>query len=220
MDFDELKSVWKKAHDQEKAGYWVSEEDMKAMIHKKSRATIADVARQVKRKIRMTGIIGSMTLLFSLGILFTRPDEPDFFLWLNGLQYSVMMLFMTGVMTVIHFHSRWRLKQINEVERSSASLKEAVSKTHFLFQRVINTGVLSDTIATPMVLLLVAGIALYGEQPFAFDYRLLLMLGIAVAGVFVFYRLGRFLLMRRIGFFLNHLEQRKHELEELEADEE
>ena len=163
MELDELKSVWKKAHDQEKAGYWVSEDDLKAMIHKDSRAAIADVARQVKRKLRISGIVGVSTFFFSLYFLLIGNNEPDFFLWLDGRQYGMMMLIMSSALLVIHFHSRLRLKQIKMVEQSSGSLKEAVLKTHELFQKVIKTGVWSDTIVLPLVLLFVSGVSLYEE---------------------------------------------------------
>jgi len=218
MDLDQLKSVWKKAHDQDKAGYWVSEHDLKAMIHRDSRATIADVARQVKRKIRTTGIIGGLAFLLGLNVLIVGGDEPDFFLWLDGWQYGLMMLLMSSTMLMIHFHSRWRLRQIKSVDQSSGTLKEAVLKTHQLFQRVIKTGIWSDAIVTPLVLLFVTGISLYEEQAFAFDYRLLIMSGIALVGSFTFYQLGLFKLNRKLGHFFKLLEQRKRELEELELE--
>ncbi len=218
MELDELKSVWKKAHDQEKAGYWVSEDDLKAMIHKDSRAAIADVARQVKRKLRISGIVGVSTFFFSLYFLLIGNNEPDFFLWLDGRQYGMMMLIMSSALLVIHFHSRLRLKQIKMVEQSSGSLKEAVLKTHELFQKVIKTGVWSDTIVLPLVLLFVSGVSLYEEKPFAFDQRILILLGIGLVSVFLFNRLGKFMLNRKFGRFIKLLNQRKQELEELESE--
>lgn len=217
MELDELKSVWKKAHDQEKAGYWVSEDDLKTMIHRDSRTAIADVARQIKRKIRTTGVIGVLATLLGLFVLIFGFDEPDFFLWLDGWQYGVMMLIMSCTILVIHFHSRWRLKQIQTVEQSSGTLKEAVLSTHQLFEKVVKAGIWSDTIVSPAVLLFVFGISMYEEQAFAFDHRLLIMLGIAVLGSLVFYRLGSFMMHRKLGYFFRLLDQRKRELEELEA---
>ena len=218
MELDELKSVWKKAHDQEKAGYWVSEDDLKNMIHSDSRATIADVARQIKRKIRSTGIIGSLAFLLGLFVWIRGGNEPDFFIWLDGWQYGLMMLLMSSTILVIHFHSRWRLKQIQAVEQSSGTLKEAVLQTHQLFQKVVKAGIWSDTIVSPVVLLFVFGVSLYEDQAFAFDSRLLIMLGIAVGGSLVFYRLGSVMMHRKLGHFFRLLDQRKRELEELETE--
>ena len=216
MELDELKSVWKKAHDQDKAGYWVSEDDLKAMIHKDSRATISDVARQVKRKIRMSGIVGGGAFLLGLFVLLRGTHEPDFFLWLDGWQYGVMMLLMSSTILLIHFHSRFRLKQIKAVEQSSDTLKHAVLRTHELFQKVIKTGIWSDTIVTPTVLLFVTGVSLYEEKPFALDHRILILLAIGAAGAFFFHYLGRYMLNRKFGHFFKLLEQRKQELEDLE----
>lgn len=218
MELDELKSVWKKAHDQEKAGYWVSEEDLKALIHKDSRATIADVARQVKRKMIITGLVGIPAFLWGAYFLFKDTNEPDFYFWLNSVQYGFMMLLMATALLVIHFHSRLRLRQINAVEQASGTLKEAVLKTHELFQKVIKTGIWSDSFVMPTVILFVTTIYFYKEKPFALDHRILILLGIGVAGVFVFNKLGRFKLNRKFGRFVKLLEQRKQELEELEAE--
>ena len=41
MEINDLKTIWRKANDQEKQGYWISQEDVKAVIKKKSKATIA-----------------------------------------------------------------------------------------------------------------------------------------------------------------------------------
>lgn len=218
MDFDELKSVWKKANDQERSGYWVSESDVKNMINKRSKAAIADVIRQLKQKVRMTGVIGGATVLLGVSTVFFSGKEEDFIFDFSSLQYGSLMLIMGICLVFLHFHARLRLRQVRELDQSAAPIKEALESTKVILKKIITTGVYSDAVVAPLVITLGTSMSLYRYEAYAFDDRLLIILALAVATPYLFYRLTRFLMQRKLGHFITALDMRLEELEVLEVD--
>jgi hypothetical protein len=218
MDFDELKSVWKKANDQERSGYWVSESDVKNMIKKRSKAAIADVIRQLKQKVRMSGIIGGVTILLGVSTAFFAEKEEDFLFDFSNLQYGSLMLIMGICLVFLHFHARLRLRQVRELNQSAAPIKVALVSTKVIFKKIITTGVYSDAVVAPLVITLGTAMSLYRYEAFAFDHRLLIILALAVTTPYLFYQLTKFLMQRRLGHFIAALDMRLEELEALEID--
>ncbi|MCE7996320.1 MAG: hypothetical protein HEP71_30355 [Roseivirga sp.] len=221
MEINDLKSVWKKANDQEKPGYWVSEEDVRGMIRKKSRATISDVLGQLKQKIRMSGVIGSATLILSLTSIFV-PDASDNFVLnesLTNVQYGIMMMTMSLCILTISIHTTIRYKQVKNLEQSADSLKLSLYRTRQIFQKLIKAGIISDTIITPLVMVFIAGFKVYANQAFLFDIRLFYLFLAAIILALFFNRLAAYLMKRKFGRFIRALDSRLQELEALESEE-
>lgn len=218
MEVNDLKAIWKKATDREKSGYWVSDEDLRAMLKKKSKATIADVVRQMKHKIRMSGSIGLIAIIIGiLHVFFIEPQE-QFFATFSTVQYGIMMLFMSSSILTICIHTWYRYKQVSSLQESSNSLKHSLAQTKLIFQKLIRTNILTDSIVVPIVL--VGGLVLgfYGDSSFVFDIRLLY---IALAGTISFailFAFAKYKMKRKLGGFINALEDRLLEIEALEVE--
>lgn len=221
MEINDLKSVWKKANDQEKAGYWVSQEDVKAMFKKKSQAAISDVRRQMKQKVLMTTVVGLLSLAIGVGALFNFSfvDDTLFDGAMTGPQYGLMMIVMSVSILIISIHARIRLKQVRVIQESADSLKIALTKTKEAFQKIIRFGTWSDATVTPIVVVFVAAISVYQKIPFSFDERLLYLILIWIVSSFAFYRLGKYLMNRRFGRFVRALNDRLAEFDAVESEE-
>lgn len=219
MEINDFKTIWKKANDQEKSGYWVSDEDVRAMLKKKSNATIADVKKELKNKVRMTALFGFIAA--SVGLLSILDPDSDSSIqnfMLAGTAYGIILILMSLAMFTISYHAKFRLSQVIHLEQSSGAIKSTLKRTRQIFDKIINAGVLSDTIVTPIVLILVVALKVYEKVPFAFDVRLL-YLSIATIGlVYAFYYLSRFVMKRKFGHFARALDSRIAELEALETE--
>lgn len=220
MEVNDLKTIWKKANDQDKSGYWVSDRDVKALIKKKSKAVIADVERQLKQKILMSSIIGLIALAIGIESLFNF-DPGHGFLFVEGMtsvEYGVMMIVMSASVITVSIHARIRHKQVRSYVESANSLKTALITTRNIFKKVISFGIWSDTLITPLVVTFIVALKLYKEVPFAFDERIIYLLVAASISAFIFSRLGKYLMNRRFGRFVNALDDRLEELEAIEID--
>jgi len=224
MEINDLKTIWKKANDQDRSGYWVSDRDVKALIKKKSKAAIADVERQLKQKILMSSVVGLIALAIGIVNLFNF-SSGHVFLSVKGMtpgEYGAMMIVMSASIITISVHARIRYKQVCSYVESANSLKTALVTTRNIFKKVISFGIWSDTLITPLVVTFIVILKLYKEVPFAFDERIIYLLVAASVSAFIFSRLGKYLMNRRFGRFVNAINDRLEELDgmELEIEEE
>lgn len=219
MEINDFKTIWKKANDQEKSGYWVSDEDVRVMLKKKSNATIADVKKELKNKVRMTASFGFIAV--SVGVLSILDPDSDSSIQSfmpEGTAYGIVLILMSLAMFAISYHAKFRLDQVINLEESSDPIKSTLKRTRQIFEKIINAGVLSDTIVTPIVLILVIALKVYEKVPFAFDLRLLYLSATGIGLVYGFYYLSRFVMKRKFGHFARALDSRIAELEALETE--
>ncbi len=220
MEINDLKTIWKKASDQQVQGYWVSKDDVKAMVKKKSKASIADVTRQLKQKVRMSSVISLVALVIGITNLLEFDSKDEFILdgVLSRYQYGSMMIFLAAVILAISIHARIRYRQIKSLENTSDPLRVTLTKTKEIFGKVIKAGTLSDAIVNPILILFAMAVKLYSDTGFALDSRLLLMLGVGGAFYFLFYQLGKFMMNRKFGRFITALNDRLAELEATDSE--
>lgn len=220
MEINDFKSIWKKANDQEKSGYWVSDEDIRVMLKKKSRAAIADVKKELKNKARMTA--GFTVFAMLVGVLSISEPDLDFGvtnLLPTGAAYGIVLITMSLAMAAISINVRVRLKEINLFIESADPLKKSLLRTRAILGKIIDVGVLSDTIVTPLVLIFIIVIKVYDKTPFAFDIRLLYLLIGTVILVYGFYYLSKYMMNRKFGHFVKALDARIDELTAFESEE-
>ena len=222
MDIDELKSVWKKVGDQNRPGYWVSEDDIRTIVKKKSQVAIAEASRQVKQKKRMTLLIGLPTLILSLVHLagLWPANEGSLLEFAHGPAYGFVLLIMSCCILFIHIKSRKRYAEMKALETSSDPLQGTLKRNREIIRGVIRTGVMSDMIVTPLVLVFAMAFSFYKDQAFAWDFRLLILAITMAITPFIFQRLARFLMHRRFGRYVKALDDRLSELEAISAEEE
>ncbi|MBO3699693.1 hypothetical protein [Roseivirga sp. E12] len=219
MEVNDLKAIWKKASDREKSGYWVSDEDLRTMLKKKSHAAIADVQKELKNKILMTTIFSVFGLVMGCFIVFKPPADLDLGDFVpTGLAYGITLIIMGVAVGVISIHTRIRHRQVRQLVEAAQPLKASLTQTRGIFQKIIGAGVLSDTIVTPLVMILIIAVQVYNKEPFAFDLRLLYLLLAAVALVYGFYYLAKFMMNRKFGRFVKALDDRLNELEAMETE--
>lgn len=218
MEVNDLKAIWKKANDQEKSGYWVSDEDMQSMLKQKSKATIADVVRQMRYKIRMSGSIGTLAVIIGLAHIFFIEPEEQFFATFSTVQYGIMMLFMSASILTICIHTWYRYRQVSNLHQSSHPLKHSLLRTKSIFQKLIRTNILTDSIVVPVVL--VGGLALgyYSDSPFKLDVRLLYIVLAGAVSFGLLFTFAKFKMKRKLGGFINALNDRLSEIEALEVE--
>ncbi len=219
MEVKDLKTIWKKANDQDQSGYWVSDHDLRAMLKKKSRAAISDVQKELKNKSRMTAGFSIFAMLIGVFSI----SKPDLEFGVTNVlpgstAYGIVLITMSVAMALISINVRIRLKEIDMLVGSSDPLKKSLLRTQVIFKRIIAVGVLSDTIVTPLVLVFVVAVKLYEQTPFAFDVRLLYLLLGGIILVYGFHYLSKFMMNRKFGRFIKILDSRIDELSAFETE--
>jgi len=222
MEINDLKSVWKKANDQEEPGYWVSKEDVKRMIESRSKLTIADVRRAMRLKLIFLFV---STLVGITGVVFFKSglvESDDFWLgeWLTISQMGNMLVFMSVILSFILVLSASRYKKVVSLEKSSLPLNESLRIIREIIRGVINMGIYGDVIGVPVLAAWGMWIYYYGETGFEFDIRLIyVLLAVIVLPTLVYFKNSRFM-HRRYGHFILAIDENLEELEatDLEKD--
>lgn len=221
MEISDLKSVWKKASDQEKPGYWVSEKDVRTMISNKSYTTLAGIARALKFKIR-TSSVGVLVSLAAIVFTLNAGDPPDK-TYLFGLletpeQFAIAMGSMGLVLLRFSIFLRLRHRQIREYESTTYALRDSIESAASVVKNVIRTGTHSDTFGMTVLALWVAYSNMFGMGDFVVDLRLLYLILIGLVASMVLYIISRRLHYNKYRHFLEALEQYREELNEMDVE--
>lgn len=216
MEINDLKSVWKKANDQEKPGYWVSEEDVQKMIRNKSRLTIQRIKKAIR--LKLVFLIFSCFTVTASAFLFRldKMEGESFWLdeWVSIEQMGDMMVFMGVIVVAITWRSIQRYRKIISLERSSLPLSETLKQIRSIIQSVINTGIYGDVIGVPILVIWTMSVHYYGKTGFVFDIRLLyILIPAMVLPVLVYFKNSRFMHSR----YGHHMQALNESLNELEA---
>lgn len=221
MEIKDLKSVWKKASDQENPSYWVSEADIRDMISNKSNTTIADVARALKFKIR-TSTIGVMISLAAVIFGLNANDSPEKTYFFGQLdtpeQFAVAIGLLGLVLLRFSIVLRLRYRQILNYQTTAYSLRDSITNARNAVKDVIRTGTYSDTFGMTVFILWVSYIKLFGSGVFQADTRLLYLLLIGLAVPVVLYLISRRLHYNKYRHFVEALELYLDELNEVDAE--
>lgn len=221
MEINDLKSVWKKANDREKPGYWVSEEDIRDVIGNKSNTTMAAIARALKWKIR-TSSFGVLVSLASIIIMLNANDGPDktyfFGLLDTPEQFAVAMGLLGLVLLRFSVVLRLRYRQIRKYEMTAFALRESIDSARKAVKNVIRTGTYSDTFGMTVFILWVSYIRLFGHDGLMVDMRLLYFLLIGLITPVAFYLIGSRLHNSKYGHFVKALGECLDELDEMDSE--
>ncbi len=216
MEINDLKSVWKKANDQEKPGYWVSEEDVQKMIRNKSRLTIQRIKKAIRLKLVFL-IFSCFTVTASVFLFrLDKMEGESFWLdeWVSIEQMGDMMVFTGVIVVAITWRSIQRYRKIISLERSSLPLSETLKQIRSIIQSVINTGIYGDVIGVPILVVWTMSVHYYGKTGFVFDIRLLyILIPAMVLPVLVYFKNSRFMHSR----YGHHMQALNESLNELEA---
>lgn len=216
MEINDLKSVWKKANDQEKPGYWVSEEDVQKMIRNKSKLTIQRIKKAMRLKLAFLISSSLITVLAAFLFRLDKMEGESFWLdkWLSIEQMGDMMIFMSIIVLLITVRSIQRYRKVITLERSSLPLSETLKKVRSIIQGVITTGIYGDVIIVPILVIWIMSVHYYGKTGFVFDIRLLYMLLPAtILPVLIYFKNSRFM----HGRYGHHIKALDESLTELEA---
>lgn len=221
MEINDLKSVWKKANDREKPGYWVSEEDVRDMIGKKSNTTLADILRALKFKIR-TSSIGVVVSLAAVIFALNVHDGPDkrylFGLLETAGQFAVAMGLLGTVLLRFSVVLRLRYRQIRNYETTDLSLRDSIENAIKVVNDVIRSGTYSDTFGMTVLVLWVSYIRMFGTDAFQVDVRLVYLLLAGLTVPLVLYFTSRRLHQNKYRHFVEALERYRNELNDMDSE--
>ncbi len=221
MEINDLKSVWKKASDQEKPGYWVSEEDVRTMISNKSHTTLASIARALKFKIRTSsfGVLVSIaTIIFTLNA--SNPPDKTYLLGMlkTPEQFAIAMGLLGLVLLRFSVFVRLRFRQIRKYQSSTYALSESIKSATGVVKNVIRTGAHSDTFGMTVLTVWVAYAKMFDTDGFVPDLRLLYLTLIGLTASVLLYLVSKRLHYNKYRHFLKALEQYQEELDEVDAE--
>ena len=220
MEINDLKTIWKKANDRQEQGYWISTEELRAMIHKKSQVTIAKAKSELKQKTFKSAGIGILTLVIGVVMTFFMDPEEDFMFdrIMSVSQYGTMMLVMSATILGISVHTRIRYVQIQKLEEFDQPITTFLSKVNALFGKLMKAGTFSDSLVTPLIMSTIAYMALYKDSAFHWDIRVVYLVGVYIISLGVFYKLSLRFMKKRYGRFIQAVNGHLEELDTLDSE--
>ncbi len=186
MELEHLKSVWERTSGDLGDGYFISEDNMRVLIKKKSNTAISKVKRQMKNKIRYAGSISILMFMFSV-IAFNR--EELLFDKISNIETGIFYLIFGLVVAFISLFNAYSYRKVNQIEEYESDLKTSINSIIKVLNRAMNAKIFSDTFVMPftiIVLVIVAYIRGIGAftSPKLILYSLLISIVLGVLSYF------------------------------------
>jgi len=217
MEWNELKSIWKKANDQLGPEGRVNETVVQSMIKRRSNTIISRILRLMRLKMWLTSIIGGLVLLMAgwLGVM-TDWDEVStiYGLTMTHGQLIVILLISVVLILSIFIISRSNYKKIRKYQQSTLPLKSNLEAIHKIMKVHVHHTALPDAVMIPVVFLFFLWNRLFGEDGFAWDLKVIIILAFLLSSPFWSYRFSKWLQMRKYGEYIEDLKNCIVELEE------
>lgn len=219
MELDQLKTVWQKTTQKEVEGYFISADEVKSLIKKRSNTAVAEIKRGVRNKVFMAGGIGSLMIMVS--IIAFNSDEP-FYSFVDFLsspeantEVGIFYLVFGLVICFISVFNAFSYKQILNVEKLETDLKTSIKSVLSIIKKAVRTKIYSDTAVVPITIFSIVAIDLMRGLSFIPSTKILVLL---IFGGFAFAIFSYFLTSygqnKRYGKQIEVLEECLQELEE------
>lgn len=219
MELEQLKSIWQKTTKREVEGYFISREEVRELIQKRSNTAVAQIKRGVRNKVFMAGTIGLVMVLFS--VLTFSSEEPVFsfvdFLSDSETNFEVGIFYLVFgfVVLFISLFNAYSYRQITNIEDSKSDLKTSVTSILGIIRRAIRAKVYSDSLVIPLTVLILAVVSLTRGQGVFPNATILFFSVLGAVGFGVFsYFLTRHGQKKRYGRQIEDLEECLQELQE------
>jgi len=219
MELEELKTVWQKSTQREIEGYFVSFDDVRALIKKRSNTTISQIKRGVRNKIFMSGTISLLLLAFAVYLLITEEPVFSFLESMTSAQANINVgIFYLIFGVIIGFISVFNIfsyRKINQIEEKKAPLKSSIKNVLAIVRNAMKAKIYSDLIVVPATVLALVIVDMVSGTEIFSDITVLLLTAFGAVGFGVFsYFLTRYGQHRRYGEQIEALEECLRELEE------
>ena len=156
MDLDQLKNVWQKTSGEMGEGYFISEENMRDLIQKKSNSSISKVKRQMKQKVRYAGTISILMLMFAF-MAFNKKEA--LFDKVSNVEAGIFYLIFGLVIAFISIFNAYSHRKVEQIEEYESDLKTSVSSVIKVLKRAMNAKIFSDTFVMPFTVLVLSTVA-------------------------------------------------------------
>lgn len=216
MEWNELKSIWKKANDQLGAEDRVSQTVVQSMIKRRSNTIISRILRLMRLKMWLTSIIGGLVLLMAawLSIVTDFKEVSTIYgITMTHGQLILILLISVALILSIFVISRSNYKKIRKYQRSALPLKSNLKAIHQIMQTHVHHTALPDAVMIPVVFLFFLWNSLFGGDGFAWDLKIFIILAFLLSSPFWSYRLSKWLQLRKYGEYIEDLKACLNELE-------
>lgn len=215
MELSDLKSIWKKTTTAQGEGYFVSYEQIQALIKKKSNTAVSEIKRGIFQKIFMAGSVSLICL--SVAVLGMLSDSPIFLEgdFISNQDAFMLYLILGIVVGFISLYNAISYRRILSIEKKEVPLKESLQSILAVLQSAIKVKIYSDTFGSPaaFVSIVIAGLVT-GEglfsNPQVLIFSLLAAIGFGTFAHFMSKRTQK----KRYGKQIDSLEECLVELEE------
>ena len=158
-------------------GYFISEENMRELIRKKSNTAISKVKRQMKQKVRYAGTISILMLTFSIWA-FNR--EELLFDEVSNIEAGIFYLIFGSVIAFISLFNLYSFRKVAKIEQYESDLKTSISSVINVLKSAMNAKIFSDTFVMPFTVLVLSIVA-YIRGIGAFTNPKLILFSLAVS---------------------------------------
>lgn len=219
MEFDQLKTVWEKTTEHDVEGYFVSKQEVRQLIGKRSNTTISQLKRKIRTKVLMAGCVGVLLLIFGSYVLIAKEPVFDLLKPLIPSQSNLAMgtfyLVFGLVVSFISVFNAFSYRNILNIEKRKSDLKSSIKNILKIVQKAMRVKIYSDTIVVPatiLVLVIIDIIEDIGIFPNTTS-PILFALGAVVFAIFS-YLLTKYGQNKRYGSQIRALQTCLEELEE------
>jgi hypothetical protein len=219
MELEQLKTVWEKTTERQVEGYFVSKQEVRRLIGKRSNTTISEVKRKIRNKIFMSAGIGLLLLAFASYVFIAEERVFDFFVSFadadSNFEMGTFYLVFGLVICFISLFNAFSYRKILKIEKRKSDLKSSIKNILAIVQNAIRVKIYSDTLVIPgtiLVLVIIDVIRGIGIFPNA-TILLLFVLGAVVFAALSFF-ITKYGQNKRYGSQIRALEACLEELEE------
>lgn len=219
MELEQLKSIWQKTTEREVEGFFISREEVRDLIKKRSNSAVAQIKRGVRNKVFMAGAIGLVMVIFSILIFSSEEAIFPYIDFLSdpetNIEVGIFYLVFGLVILFISFFNAYSYRQILNIEDRESDLKTSVQSILGIIRRAVKAKVYSDSLVIPFTVLILAVVSLTRGQGIFPSTTILLLSVLGAVGFGIFsYFLTRHGQNKRYGRQIKDLEECLKELQE------
>ena len=212
MELLELKNIWKIVEKKEIKKNQINEHMITNTIQRRSDLILSKLARAMRLQTIMAGIAGFFALLVSPMFII---DKEDGFLLdhiFSPIEMSIVLFSMAVIVLFVTYYNWKGHQQIITYQKNSKNLKESLSDSLSILNKVQNLKIYSDAFGVPFFGIWIVYATLYSEYGFQLDIRLVYLLLIAVSIFVIGYYFAKWAnrpykqYIEKLQYFQNELE--------------
>jgi len=217
MELIELKNIWQYANSTEEKES-IEEGFVLKTIHKESSTEVSKIKNVIFFKLIFGGLVGIMTLLFSI-LSIIIPEKVTFFNSIfSPLEYTIFFSSMALSIGVIVFYNYKVFRAITKFQTSSVDIKDSLIRVIRVLENAISINIYSDALITPVMITWLVYAKVFSEKELTLGLGILVLVVIPILTFCISYFFQRYTQKLKFGNYIDRLKSYLKTLEPTKDD--